>query len=202
MFVNKSAFNDHNARQQAMGVDTRSAALVDVQGKTTVHPQTGGMIAPVRHELFSKTILFRFADGYTSLERAVTGGWWLGSREFDRICNFAKYHDIHPAMAVRMLCCVPPEWSDMGLLVRARVDRPLLAYRGLGNDVSTQHDDGGWVRMKASNDFAERRLHQLFIPGLVEYAKKTPEQVIPGALTLERVWPITEKQANGGWIYL
>ena len=193
MFVNEAAFRDPNAKQQAIGIDTRKAALIDVNGKTIIHPQTGGMIAPVRHELLSKTILFRFANGHTSLERAVTGGWWLGSREFDRICNFAKYHDIHPAMAVRVLCCVPPEWSDMGLLVRVRVDRPLLAYRGLGNHVSILHKDGGRVQMEAQNDIAARRLHQLFIPGLTEYAD---------ALKLERVWRITEEQANRGWIYL
>ena len=193
MFVNEAAFRDPNAKQQAMGVDTRKAALVDINGKAIIHPQTGGMIAPVRHELLSKTILFRFANGNTSLERAVIGGWWLGSREFDRICNFARYHDIHPAMAVRVLCCVPPEWSDMGLLVRTRVDRSLLAYRGLGNHVSIKHRDGGRVQMKAYNNVAERRLHQLFIPGLVDYAD---------ALKLERVWRITEEQANRGWIYL
>lgn len=193
MFVNEAAFRDPNAKQQAIGIDTRKAALVDINGKTIIHPQTGGMIAPVRHELLSKTILFRFANGHTPLERIVTGGWWLGSREFDRICNFAKHHDIHPAMAVRTLCCVPPEWSDMGLLLRARVNRPLLAYRGLGNHVSTPHKDGGRVQMKARNDIAARRLHQLFIPGLVDYAD---------ALMLERVWRITEEQANRGWIYL
>ena len=202
MFVNEAAFRDPKARNQALGIDTRTAALVNAQGQTIAYAQTGGMVSPTRHPIQKGEILFRFAAGNTPLERAVTGGWWVSSREFDKLFNFAQHHDIHTAMAARMLCCVPPEWSDMGLLVRAKVNSPLLAYRGLGNHVSIKHKDGGKVKMKAHNDTEARRLHQLFIPGLVDYAAKTPEQVIPGALTLERYWKITPKQANGGWIYI
>ena len=185
-----------------MGMDTLAAALVDFRGKTIAHPQTGGMISPMRCELRPETLLFRFAAGKIPLDRAVIGSWWVGTEEFRKICGFAQHHNIHEAMAARMLCCVPPEWSDMGLLVRARLNKPLLAYRGLGNHVSIEHEDGGRVQMQAHNDLSERRLHQLFIPGLVECANKSPEQVIPGALTLERAWHITEKQANRGWIYI
>lgn len=202
MFVNENAFRNPNSRQQAMGVDTRKTALYDADGRTVAHAQTGGMIFPSRYEIPSNTQLFRFAAGNTPLERAVTGGWWVGEEEFRKICNFSASHNIHPAMGSRILCCVPPEWSDMGLLVRAHSNRPLLAYRGLGNHVSIKHKDGGRVNMQAHNDIAARRLQQLFIPGLVEYANKTPLQRIPGALTLERCWKISEQQANGAWIYI
>ncbi len=202
MFVNQSAFNDPRSRKQAMGVDTRVAALVDAYGRVVAHPQTGGMISPSRHELHEGAMLYRFASSGVPLDRAVTGGWWVAADEFRKMCNFAQQHNVHVAMASRLLCCVPPEWSDMGLMVRARVNSPLLAYRGLGNNVSIEHQDGGRVRMQAHNDIAARRLHQLFIPGLVEYAGKTQSQIIPGALTLERHWAISKSQANGGWLYV
>ena len=105
-------------------------------------------------------------------------------------------------MAARVLCCVPPEWSDMGLLIRAKVDKPLLAFRGLGNSVSVEHPDGlANVNMQAHNNIAARRLHQLFVPGLEQHAIKTPAQAIPGALGLERIWKISKEQAIGGWIF-
>lgn len=202
MFVNEKSFRDPQARMQALGKDTRIAALVNTSGQTIAHPQTGGMISPTRHAINQGTTLYRFASGNLSLDQAVTGGWWVSSKEFEKICNFAQQHNIHAAMAARMLCCVPPEWSNMGLMVRARVNSPILAYRGLGNNVSVKHPDGGRVNMQAHNHIEARRLHQLYLPGLVEYAGKTPEQVIPGALTPERLWHISEKQANGGWIYI
>jgi len=202
MFVNENAFRKPQARMQALGKDTRGTLLVNAKGRTIAHPQTGGMISPTRHSINRGITLYRFASGNTSLERAATGGWWVAQKEFEKMSNFAQQHDVHVAMAARMLCCVPPEWSDMGLLVRARVNSPILAFRGLGNDVSVKHKDGGKVNMKAHNSTAARRLHQLFIPGLVEYAGRTPEQVIPGALTLERHWRISERQANAGWIYI
>jgi len=202
MFVNETAFRKPQARLQALGQDTRVAALVNLQGQTLAHPQTGGMISPTRHTINSGTILYRFASGRNTMEEAVAGGWWIGEKEFDKICGFARHHDVHAAMGARMLCCVPPEWSNMGLLVKVRVNSPILAFRGLGNNVSVKHEDGGKVNMKANNQIPARRLHQLYIPGLVEYAGRTPEQVLPGAMSHVGHWRISERQANAGWIYI
>ena len=203
MFVNSAEFTKTNARQQAMGIDTRKALLIDQFGKTLLHPKTGGMISPQEHQLKTGSIIWRFANDHLDPQRAILGGWWVETSEFQKLCSFAQQKNVHVAMAARILCCVPPEWSEMGLLIRARVDKPLLAYRGLGNNVSTEHPDGlATVNMQAHNHIAARRLHQLFIPGLAQNASKTPAQVIPGALGLERTWKITKEQANGGWIYI
>ena len=201
MFVNEVEFNKPDARRQALGQNTR-APLVNPQGQAIAYSQTGGMIQPTRHPVQAGEILFRFAAGKTSHARAVTGGWWVAAKEFEKITRFAQAHDIHVAMAARVLCCVPPEWSDMGLMVRVKVNKPILAYRGLGNNVDIQRQGGGYVNMEAYNETEARRLHQLYIPGLGDYADKTPDQVMPGALTPERFWEITPRQANGGWIYI
>lgn len=202
MYANSTSFNN-SARQQAMGVDTRKASLVDQYGNTLAHPQTGGMISPQQHKLNSGSVIWRFASSQVDARQAILGGWWLETAEFEKLCSFAQQKNVHVAMAARVLCCVPPEWSDMGMLMRARVEQPLLAYKGLGNNVSVQHPDGlANVNMQTHNHIAARRLHQLFVPGLYEIAANTPKQTIPGALSLERTWKITKEQANGGWLYL
>ncbi|MBB3060261.1 hypothetical protein [Microbulbifer rhizosphaerae] len=204
MFVNSEEFNEPTSRQWAMGADTRPKnALVDGRGRVLAYSQTGGMISPARHELHRGTILYRFASGSAELSKAVTGGWWVAKAEFEQLTRFAQAHGVHVAMAARHLCCVPPEWSDMGLLMRVQVQDPLLAYRGLGNRVVVPKDDGyGAVRMEPHNNLASRRLHQLFIPGLQERADRTPERVLPGALLVERTWKLDSADTNRGWIYV
>ncbi|MBU3056566.1 hypothetical protein [Pseudomonas indica] len=204
MFANDREFHRPTSRLWAMGVDTRAeSAVTDTRGNVLLHAQTGGMISPQRYELPRNTQLYRFASGSAPIPRAITGGWWVAEPEFEKLTRFAQVHDLHVAMAARYLCCVPPEWSDMGLLMRVRVEKPLLAYRGLGNSVVVPKSDGlGHVRMEPNNDIAARRLHQLFIPGLQEYAAKTPEQVVPGALALERYWKLESADTQRGWFYL
>ena len=125
MFVNSAAFTKTDARQQAMGIDTRKALLVDQFGKTILHPKTGGMMSPQEHQLKSGAIIWRFSSSHLESQQAILGGWWVETGEFQKLCSFAQQKNVHVAMAARVLCCVPPEWSDMGLLIRARVDNPL-----------------------------------------------------------------------------
>lgn len=204
MFANSEEFNKPSSRQRALGMDTRpSNALVDDRGNVLAFSQTGGMISPRRYELHVGTVLYRFASSRARESEAITGGWWVAQAEFEKMTRFAEVHGVHVAMAARHLCCVPPEWSDMGLLLRARVQESLLAYRGLGNDVVVPKEDGlGLVRMTAHNEADARRLHQLFIPGLYGRAKQTPQQVMPGAMALERSWKLSTADTCRGWLYV
>lgn len=204
MFVNEREFKKPESRQWAMGVDTRpSSAIVDTKGKVLVRPQTGGMISPMRYEIKPGTVLYRFAAKSTPLNKAITGGWWVEQREFARLESFAQAKGVHVAMASRVLCAVPPEWSDMGLLLKVKVKEPLLAFRGLGNNVVVPKNDGlGDVKMKVDNNNSARRLHQLFVPGLAEFAAKTPHQVMPGALSLENHWKLDTNETRRGWLYV
>ena len=204
MFANNTKFNHSNSRRQAMGADTRvSNAITNLNGEPLIYAQTGGMISPARHELPEGTLLYRFANGSIPVPRAVVGGWWVEKREFEKLSHFAQAQNIHVAMAARVLCAVPPEWSDMGLLMRARVRKPLLAYRGLGNNVVVPKSDGlGDVRMKVNNNNTARRLHQLYIPGLQEQASRTQDHVLPGAILVEETWKLDKSATNRGWLYV
>jgi hypothetical protein len=204
MFANQAAFNDPKSRMQALGQNTKpEMAVVDSRLKPLFYMQTGGMIHPQRDEIKPGAILYRFANAKDGVQRAMTGGWWVHAKEFATIESFAMQKRVSVSMAARILCCVPPEWSDMTLLVRARVSEPLLAYKGLGNNVNTPAPDNlAPVKMTAHNDIAARRLHQLYIPGLYDYAKKTPQQVMPGAMVLEQHWEFSKEEAKKGWIYI
>jgi hypothetical protein len=204
MFANQAAFNDPLSRMQALGKNTRpAAAIVSTSGKPLIYPQTGGMLNPQREEIRTGAVLYRFAGAAVKLPEAATGGWWVHKKEFEQICNYAQQKNIAVPMAARMLCCVPPEWSDMGTLIRATAREPLLAYKGLGNNVSQPMKDGlGNVNMTAHNSIAALRLHQLFIPGLSDVAKTTADRVFPGALLVERHWKFTKEEANRGWLYI
>lgn len=204
MFVNSIAFNNPKSRMQALGTDTRhEKAVVNLSGQPYFYPQTGGMIHPQRHELQLNTILYRFVASDTPVDRAVVGGWWMEHSEFAKVCSFAQQQGTSVAMAARLLCCVPAEWSNMGMLVRAAVREPLLAYRGLGNNVNIPHDDDrARVKMTAHNTISARRLYQLFIPGLYDQAQRTRDRVVAGVMSVEQTWAIKKEEANKGWLYL
>jgi hypothetical protein len=195
-FANSAEFEKHSSLQMAMGVNLRlEAALVDLKGRALSYAQTGGILNPRRYELGVGSIIFRFGGGNAPAQKVAAGAWWLERREVEKLLAFANVHKITLPVATRYLALVPPEWSDMGLLVRARVRAPLLAWRGLGNSVAVRKDDGlGNVSLPHANEIAARRLNQLFVPGLWR----------PGinALTIEQSWTFTRQDAVAGWLYL
>jgi hypothetical protein len=196
-FVNQAAFNDPRSYQMAMGVDLRtSRAITDPRGRVLVYAQTGGMMNPARYELQPGAIVFRFGNASARAEGVAKGGWWIEKPEFEKLLAFAQVWDIAIGMAMRALCLVPPEWSEATLLVRARVTEPLLAWRGLANSVVTPAATGGpMVRMPHQNENSERRLHQLFVPGLAALP-----QIMPG-LHIEQEYPLDARESIRGFIY-
>ena len=181
----------------AAGTDLRAAnAITDPHGHVLAYAQTGGMLAPARHEIAVGTKLFRFGNQNAGAVRVATGGWWIDRPAFDQLFRFAQAWDLSIGMAMRMLCLVPPEWSDATLLVRARVSAPLLAWRGLAMSVVTPAKGGGApVAMPQQNDIAARRLHQLFIPGLADPAAAS-------ALAVEQSYPLDKAAGQQGFLYV
>lgn len=194
-YANQQAFSDNKSRLVATGIDFDAAkAITDAQGNILAYAKTGGVMSPVRHELLVGTKIFRFGKHDAGVHRVAGGGWWMEQREFDQLFAFAQVWDLSIGMAMRMLCLVPPEWNDATLLVRARVVRPLLAWRGLGNSVVTPATGGGEaVRMPHQNDIAARRCYQLYIPGL---------HLLPQpALAIEQDYPLEKSESQRGFIY-
>jgi hypothetical protein len=81
------------------------------------------------------------------------------------------------------------------LLVRARVFRPLLAWRGLANSVTLPTELGETMHLPNWNDIAGRRLHQLFVPGLADLPRGD-------ALQLEQAYPLDAEDSLRGFLYV
>lgn len=195
-FANLSHFEDHSSRLMATGTDLRaSKAIVDPKGAVLAYAKTGGMISPERFELGEGEIIYRFGSADAEPSRIAKGGWWIQRTQFEKLFAFAQVHDLNIGMAARLLCLVPPEWSDLGTLIRARLRRPLLAWRGLGDSVVVKKTDGlGPVKLPHQNEIAARRVYQLFIPGLAELGDR--------ALQVTQDWKIDKAAAKQGWLYL
>jgi hypothetical protein len=101
------------------------------------------------------------ASGPQYFARQVGAGeWWLDEFRYNLITAWANAKGESIAYAVRQLCAVPEEWSDMSYLVKARTRSPLMAYAGYGRPAETSN--GG---IDPRHD-ARVDIEQLFIPGL------------------------------------
>ena len=192
-FRNAAAFANPSSRMLASGMDLRkSSAIVDHRGNVLAYAQTGGIIAPMRFEVAPGVKLYRFGNVTAGVRRVAGGSWWLEQDALEKLVSFARVHEFSVGVALRYLCLVPPEWSDVTLLIRARANVPLLAWRGLANSVLTKASDGGPpARMLQQNEMAARRVHQLFIPGLD-----------PGALSIEQDFSLDKTSSMRGFLYL
>jgi len=197
IFANAAAFDAPASRMLALGTDfSPGRALVDGQGRVVAHARTGGMMSPARFALAPGTTIYRFG-GQRSPREIGKGAWWLEKREFEQVINFANAHGIFVGLAMRLLCLVPPEWSDASVLIRARVAQPLLAWRGMANTVVTPAGEGGGVvRMPHQNELSARRVHQLYIPGLKERGAVDP------LISLEHVFRLDPGDSARGFLYL
>lgn len=197
-FANQSAFEDARSRLLAIGTDLSPArAIVDASGKVLARIRTGGMIDPERYVLRTGTTIYRFG-GSKPPKDVATGGWWIEKREFQLLVNFAISNDIYVGLAMRVLCLVPPEWSDATRLVRGRVVQDLLAWRGLANSVVTpmKGSQKGVVRLPNQNAISARRLHQLYVPGLADLVAPEP------AVSIEDVRHLDPRESIVGFLYL
>ena len=196
-FANQAAFEEARSRLIAIGTDLSPArAIVDASGKVLAHARTGGMLDPERYVLRTGSTIYRFGGARTP-EDIAKGGWWIEKREFQLLVNFAISNDIHVGLAMRVLCLVPPEWSDATVLLRGRVARDLLAWRGLGNSVVTPAKGRkGVVRLPHQNQISARRLHQLYIPGLGDL------DGLQSAVSIEDVRHLDPRESSLGFLYL
>src|SRR5947208_2542684 len=120
----------------AMGHSTRPEEQIwlDPSGRTSLAPRTGGMIQPVRYDIKEGSVLYRFGSQLGTPAQTMSGGWWIERRELDQLIRFGELNERTLGYAVRLLCCVPPEWgAALNLLVAVRTRGPLAAWRGLAN---------------------------------------------------------------------
>jgi hypothetical protein len=179
--INAADFADPASRQRAMGRSTRpdDQIWLDPQGSEVLAPGSGGMIDPARYEIKEGAALYRFGTYSEKPEALMQGEWWIERPELEQLIRFSEVNDRTLGYAVRLLCCVPPEWGvALNFLILAWARRPLVAWRGLGNSASATDrprvprpgqtpPPGGYTRteIEARNDIPAWRLNQLFIPG-------------------------------------
>lgn len=197
-FANAAEFSGPSSRLLAMGANLdRRQAIVDPLGNVLAFKETGGILNPSRYELWPNAEIFRFGSSGRSPYAVAQGLWWIEKKEFEKLLSFAQSHELSVAMAMRLLCLVPPEWSDASLLIRARVSRALLAWRGLGNSVVIPAPaSAGTIALPHRNEIAARRLNQLCIPGLNRPFGAS------SAVAIENAYELNAKEGVRGYLYL
>jgi hypothetical protein len=179
--ANTRAFGLPGVRQLAMGYGTPEP----IGYGTGVTARTGGMrqLKPV--ELPTGLEIVRFgqkrldeprmsADSMGVYHRrgtnlshrgligtALEGSWWLEAGQFANVRAYADAQRIAVSAAISALCVIPPEWSDLDVMVTARLMAPLLAYRGRPNPVNMRG-----VHVPVVRDLNGGEVMQLYIPGL------------------------------------
>lgn len=88
------------------------------------------------------------------------GAWWLEWSAYKAIEQYADRIGESVAYAVREVCAVPPEWSDLSFVIQGTTRSPLLAYAGIGRVVNAR---SGKIDPSAHG---KPLIDQLFIPGL------------------------------------
>lgn len=176
--INEADFADPISRRLARGEsvakDNSMEIWLDPHGLER-HPITnGGIIDPQRRDIPRRTRLYRFASTHDGVEGTIAGGWWVAQPELERLVRYAEVNGKTLGYAVRLLCCVPPEWgSALNFLVAVRTAADIAAWGGLaGSAVGRSSPKPGMpgfaarpTRIDARNDVAALRVPQLFIPG-------------------------------------
>jgi len=174
--INERDFANPISRRLAQGESLGDDGQIwlDPQGREKVPILNGGIIDPKRHDIPKGTQLYRFASVGDQVEGALRGGWWLERRELDHLIRYAQVEQRSLGYAVRLLCCVPPEWgSALNFLVCVRTRATIAAWRGLARSAVARHKPGpkmpaftgGVTRITARNEDSDMRVPQLFIPG-------------------------------------
>lgn len=164
--INQEYFDRPQTLQMARGVQLgRLTHFPDGDRYSNGGGQNGGMRAPKARLIPPSTVLIRFGgsphrDARPFASKVASGEWWLDEFRFKVLEAWANSKRESITFAVRQLCAVPDDWSDMSYVVKARTRSPLMAYAGYGRPA---------VSGKSTID--PRRDHrvdieQLFIPGL------------------------------------
>jgi hypothetical protein len=173
--VNEQDFANPISRRLAICESPGLAQIwLDPRGRETRIIATGGMVDPVRYEIEPGTTLYRFASYLDGVEGAMRGGWWIERQQLDHLIRYGEINGKTLGYAVRILCCVPPEWGGaLNFVIRVKATRLLAAWRGLANTaVAPSKRLNGMSPVGVSttviatrNDIAALRVPQLFIPG-------------------------------------
>lgn len=172
--VNAEAFARPGVRERAMGYGWAKPI-----GHPSQPTRTGGIRNPQQHLIKPDEVIIRFGQkrlAWTDdqgkehpiglshrglIGGALEGEWWLELAEFTKVARYANAKSIPISAAISALCVVPGEWSDLDVVVSARLFAPLLAYRGEPSPA-----DSKGTHYPVVKDLDGGEIVQLYIPGL------------------------------------
>ncbi|MFL0357300.1 hypothetical protein ACI5KX_12575 [Erythrobacter sp. GH1-10] len=164
--INQEYFDRPETLQMARGKQLgRLTHFPDGDRYSNNGGRNGGMRAPKPRLIAPSTLLVRFGgspyrDARPFAAKVASGEWWLDDFRFKVLEAWANARGESITYAVRQLCAVPDEWSDMSYVVKARTRSPLMAYTGYGRPATA-----GKTRIDPRHDHRVD-IEQLFIPGL------------------------------------
>jgi hypothetical protein len=164
-FINQRWFDRPDTLPTARG-ESSKAAIVAPNGEVLLYATNGGIVSPARTELAPGTRLVRFgSSGLPSI--VVQGSWWLDWDNYKLVERFADQRSLPVAVGVRLLCCVPLEWSVMDVVVQVRLKSPLLAYSGASAPALVRDRKTGTTEyIDGFTSHTNPSIVQIYIPGL------------------------------------
>lgn len=147
-----------------------SAALEAARGAATANSSwpeyNGGILMPRRAPVGVNRNIYRFASSQTPHHERPRANWWIEYEVLSTIRRFIRESGGSRRDSVRYMLALPWSWTAVDRILRARVVKPLDAYRGLGKPAHGAHPrDGDTLYIPPQH---LRELYQLYIPGLRE----------------------------------
>ena len=119
---------------------------------------------PRRSPVAVERYIYRFASSQVPHAHRPGGGWWIEYEVFSTIRRFIRESGGARRDALRYLLALPWSWTGVDRVLRARVVKPLDAYRGLGKAAQGTHPrDAKTIYMPPQH---LKELYQLYIPGM------------------------------------
>ena len=149
------------------------AALEAARGAsstTTAWPEyNGGILMPKRSPVALEQYIYRFASSQTPHHERPRGCWWIEYEVLNTIRRFIRESGGARRDSLRYLLALPWSWTAVDRVLRARVVKPLDAYRGLGKPAQGTHSRDAHTIYIPPQHYKE--LYQLYIPGIHELSE-------------------------------
>ena len=171
--------------------------------RTSASDAMKGLTTLGRTTLHSGMVLHRFGSSLHP-DRIITGPWWVGFTPFEQLCACASTQDVPLSLAARQCLAIDWGWSRVDVLIKVKVLQPLFAWSGTpktqvvrpepqrvdlhatpGRTTELRPQPKASPRMSARWE-PDRRITQLFIPGLFEADPKTKGRKIWQSALLEQ----------------
>lgn len=131
--------------------------------ESTVSKAREGLLTLTKTTLLPGISINRFANTRRR-DLYFTGPWWISFSPFEALKKYAKLRNQPLSLAARTCLAIDWGWSNVDVLVEARLKVPILAWSGTPKTQTLKKDRNyTGVRWKPDRDIT-----QLYIPGLYE----------------------------------